>query len=224
MSSARVQSIDALKDFRVMLCKFSETAKSVLGDVESELGKVLNWLETEQPAYWQGQIRHRTESVAKAKQAVLIKKLTRNVDGGQGSAIEEEKALKVALARLEEANLKLGFVQRYCRELQKEILLYKGQVQRFSTMIGTEIPRALNRLDWLAATLDAYLAVAPAAGGTEIDLTGSVVVPPDEVSGGMARPEPAPGPEPIVPPGPAAEGAPEGGEPEPRSGGQVPET
>jgi hypothetical protein len=206
-----------------MLCKFSETAKSVLGDVESDMGKVLNWLETEQPAYWQGQIRHRTESVAKAKQAVLIKKLTRNVDGGQGSAVEEEKALKIALSRLEEANLKLGFVHRYSRELEKEILLYKGQVQRFSTVIGTEIPRAVNRLDRLAATLDAYLAVAPAAGGPAIELTGSVVAPADEVPGGMARPEPPPA-EPIVPPANGADTPPgNAGEEESKPGDQAAE-
>lgn len=217
MSSARVQSIDALKDFRVTLCKFSETAKSVLGDVESEMGKVLNWLETEQPAYWQGQIRHRTESVAKAKQAVLIKKLTRNVDGTQGSAVEEEKALRIAQARLEEANLKLGFVRRYARELQKEILLYKGQVQRFSSVIGTEIPRAVNRLDRLAATLDAYLAVAPAAGSPPVEWTGSVVPPTEEASGGMARPEPPPV-EPVVPPAGAADAPAAPGEEESKPG------
>lgn len=224
MSSARVQSIDALKDFRVVLCKFSETARSVLGDVESELGKILNWLETEQPAYWQGQIRHRTEFVAKAKQAVLIKKFTRHVDGTQGSAIEEEKALKIAQARLEEASLKLDFVHRYARELQKEILLYKGQVQRFSTVIGTEIPRAVNLLDRLATTLDAYLAVAPAAGDRAVDFVGSVVVPGDEVSGGMARPEPAPPAEPIVPTSNPDETPPEAGQAGPISGDQAAKT
>src|SRR5262249_20600102 len=156
-----VESIDSLKALKVSLWKFQEAANVALGDAESEMHRMLVWLETEQQTYWQGQIRKRTEAVARAKDAVRQKKLFKNAAGSTPSAVEEEKALAIAVRRLEEAEQKLVNVNKSTRRLHKEIQIYKGAVQRFATTVQSDIPVAASRLDNMIATLEAYTALGP---------------------------------------------------------------
>ena len=101
--TARVESIDALKAFKRALFKFAEGASVALGDAESEVHRAQLWLETEQRSHWNNQLRLRTEAVAKAKEAVRMKKLYKDATGARQSAVEEEKALALAQRRLVEA-------------------------------------------------------------------------------------------------------------------------
>jgi len=182
---ARVDSVDALQLFKVALWKFQETAAVALGDAESDMHRTLLWLETEQDSHWQGQVRKRQELVARAKEAVRMKKIFKDSSGRQQSAVEEEKALQLALRRLSEAEQKLANTRRWSRVLQKEIELYKGSVQRFATTVQVDIPAAAAHLDSLSSKLDAYLAVQPAgfgqAGGGE---TAAITAQPSMARGG----------------------------------------
>lgn len=162
MNRASVQSIDSLKTFRVSLWKFAELANRALNDAEAEVQRALVWLETEQRSYWRGQVQKRSELVTRAREAVLAKKLYANVDGTRQTAIEEEKALKVAVLRLEEAREKSDNVRRWLPRLQKEALLYRGVAQRLSHLVQQEIPAAVNHLDNLISSLEAYVGLAPA--------------------------------------------------------------
>jgi len=188
MSGARVQSIEVLKAFRLALCGFTATTGRVLNDADAELQRTLNWLETEQDSYWEGQIRKRSEEVAKAKQAVLVKKLCRNVDGSPGSAVEEEKALRVAMRRLEEAKQKLTGVRQYARRLQKEILTYRGQVQRLNNWAAVDLPVAVSRLEQAIRKLEEYVRLEPGAEPAAAESAGSTDFEAVEKRTSMARP------------------------------------
>ena len=56
---ARVESIDALRNFKRALQKFAEAASVALGDAESEIQRTQIWLETEQRSHWNNQARIR---------------------------------------------------------------------------------------------------------------------------------------------------------------------
>lgn len=187
MSSAKVQSIEAVKSFRLAMIRFADAAGGALTDADAEMQKTLNWLETEQRSYWEGQIRKRTEAVAQAKLQVQIKKSCRNVDGTPGSAIEEEKALRLAIRRLAEAQEKLAHTRRSERRLQREILNYRGQVQRFATAVAVDVPLAIGRLDAMIGKLEAYVGLQPGEAGEEVVSEGSAI---GEPGASMARPEP----------------------------------
>jgi hypothetical protein len=176
---ARVESVDALRLFRQALIRFAESANVALSDAEGEMTRVLVWLETEQDTYWQSQIRKRHEDVERARDAVRQKKLYKSPTGSTQSAVEEEKVLKIAQRRLEEAEQKLRAVRRYGPRLQKEIQNYKGGVQRLVGDVMTDIPLAVARLDKMIATLEMYAALSISGGG-QID-DGS------EVARSMAR-------------------------------------
>src|SRR3954462_2439223 len=112
---ARVDSIDALRDFRAALWKFAEVAQVAMGDAESELSRTLMWLENEQTSYWAGQVRKRQMAVSAATEKLREKKLFKDASGRIPSAVDEEKALKIAKARLEQAEEKQAAVKKYIR-------------------------------------------------------------------------------------------------------------
>jgi hypothetical protein len=184
--AARVDSIDVFKDFKIALWKFQEAATTALGDAESEMGRVLMWLQTEQDSYWKGQIRKREEIVARCKEAVRMKTVFKDATGRQQSAIEEQKALKIALQRLEEAQQKLVLVRKWARLLPKEIEMYKGSVQRFATTVQSEIPNAAAHLEKLAQKLDGYMSVQSAGFGDSAGGIGSAPSGPSMSRGGVA--------------------------------------
>ena len=195
-NAARVESIDAVRAFKVALFKFAEAANVALDDADGEMGRTLVWLEGEQRTYWQSQLRKRHEAVVKAKEALQYKKVFKDASGRTPSAVDEEKALAAALKRLEEAEHKFANVRRYSRQLQREIDLYKGSVEPFATSVQVDIPRAAARLDKIVQALEAYVAFAPAAGqpATAEEAVAAVFALGEE-SVSMAQPEPPP-PEP----------------------------
>ena len=172
---ARIESTELLTEFRTALWKFQAEANAALGDAESELRRTLIWLETEQDSFWKDQIRKRHEVVERCKEAVRMKKLFKDASGKTPSAVEEQKALQVAMRRLAEAQEKHANVRRWVRQLQKEIEMYKGSVQRLTTSVETLIPAGAAYLDRLALDLEQYLAVKVASSAVGAGSTAESV-------------------------------------------------
>jgi hypothetical protein len=164
---ARIESIDTIRLFRAALIKFIETCNAAMNDADSEMQQTLNWLEHEQYNFWQGQIRKRQDVVSKAKEAVRAKKLFKDSAGRTPSAVDEEKALRLAQVRLEEAEQKFANTRRYSRVLQKEIEVYKGSAQRFATTLQSDLPQATAMLGQMMDALDAYVSHAPPDSSTQ---------------------------------------------------------
>src|SRR5690242_9023597 len=188
MPQARVDSFDALNLFKAALWKFQEAATIALGDAESELHRIQMWLETEQQSFWQGQIRKRQEIVSRCKEAVRMKKVFKDSTGRQQSAVDEEKALQIAVRRLEEAEQKLAYTRKWARALQKEIEMYKGGVARFATDVQGEIPAAAAHLEKLLTKLDAYVNAQVGAGEGSSLPSSTMPAEPSMARGGVALP------------------------------------
>jgi hypothetical protein len=198
---ARVEDLDAIKAFKRAIWKFAEAANVALGDAEGEMNRALMWLEGEQRAYWEGQVRKRADLVERAKEAVRMKKIFKDSTGRQQSAVDEEKKLKVAIKRFEEAEEKVAAVKKHTAKLRKEILMYKGHVQRFATAVQNDLPMASAQLDGLLDRLQQYVALdvpeavrstAPSDAGPDASVT--------QVTGSMSRGEAPEKPAPPAPP------------------------
>jgi hypothetical protein len=157
MAGAKVESLDALKAFRIQLFKFAEAVNVALGDAESDMHRTLMWLDTEQLSYWQGQIRKRQELLAKALDALRQKTLYKDATGRVQSAVDEQKVVNLCRKRLEVAVQKLANVKVYSRRLQKEVENYRGSTQRFATTVQGELPVYAAKIDRMASTLQAYV-------------------------------------------------------------------
>ena len=172
---ARVDSIDAIRYFRVALVKFQESANSAITDAESEMHQAHTWLESEQRQHWQREIRKSHELLMRAKEALRMKKLFKDSTGSRPSAVDEEKAVKVAERKLQEAEQKAANVKRHLLKLPKEVQTYKGSVQRFATSVQQDIPVALAHLGEMVAKLDEYVnyAVTQAQADQPVPMQGT---------------------------------------------------
>jgi len=160
MSEAKVENIDAIRAFRTALLKFMDAANTSIADSESEAVATLRWLEVDQRTYWSNAVRKSQELVSRCEEAVRHKRIFKDSAGRTPSAVDEEKALAKAKRMLEHAEERLENVRRYTPKLQREILLYKGQVQRLNTFVNGEIPAAVAKLDKITTTLQAYVNLA----------------------------------------------------------------
>jgi hypothetical protein len=166
--AARVESIEKLKDLRVALVVFMDSARTGLLEAEAEIQRADMWLKNDQLRYWKSQIMSRREMVTRAKIALSQKKLTHTPLGGHYSCVDEEKALQLARRRLEEAETKVANVQKWGRRLDEEVFEYKGQVQSLSRTIESDLPAAVNQLDRMTEALESY-ATLQAAGLADLD-------------------------------------------------------
>jgi hypothetical protein len=187
-TEARVESIDAIKDFRVHLTKFQEMAGRALGDADSDIQKTARWLEGEGLNFWTSTIRKRQEILAKAEEAYRLKRLYKDSSGSTPSAVEEQKAVQIAKKRLEEAQNKLANVKRWTRQLQKEITIYRGGVGRFSNAVSAGVPAAIAHLGSLLEHLDEYREIAVATAEEALMAgAGAGGVGREETGASMAR-------------------------------------
>lgn len=190
-NTARVDSIDTLKVFRVSLVKFGEEANAALAGAESEMQRMIGWLERDQVSLWQMQIRKRQEGLSRAVEALRMKKLFPDSSGRFPTPVEEEKAVRKWKAAVEEAEQKLAACKKYVRVLQKAFMDYKGGVQRFSTWVGVEIPNAVTRLDRMVDKLEAYVALGAASHSSPVrEASIGAFGAADAPTGGMARAAP----------------------------------
>jgi hypothetical protein len=163
--TARIHSIDAVMAFKTSMVKFTEIANVALSSAEGELRRMMVWLESEQLMHWQTQIRKRQEALTRAKDAVRQKMLYPDSTGRTPTPVEEWKQQKICQQRLEEAEQKLVNTRRAIRLLEKEMQVYKGSVQRFATMVQSDVPRATERLDRAFGHLETYVSMtAPSMG------------------------------------------------------------
>ena len=162
---AKVGSVDALKVFRACLIKFAEVGNVSMTAADSDIDRTLGWLERDQTTYWAGQLRKRHAEVMQREDELRQKKLFKGPDGSTQSVVDEMKAVATAKRRKEEAEQKNIAVQKAIQILRKESLLYKGRVQKLATVLQSDVPRAVHRLDVMITHLDEYFAIETAGGG-----------------------------------------------------------
>jgi hypothetical protein len=196
MSTANVQ-LDALRETRIALIKFIETAGMALADADSDIVRTLNWLELEQVPHWATQIRRREELVSRCKDAVRQKLLYKDSTGGRSSAVDEIKQLKKAEAMLLEAQEKFTASKLYVRRIQKGQMEYKGQVQKLGLALTGNLAAAVAKLQSLQNVVADY---AKLETPTE---TRSMAQSADQMSADPIE-QPAPPAAPATSPAPAA--------------------
>jgi hypothetical protein len=156
---ARVDDLDPIKDFRVYLVKFQEMAGRALGDADSDIHRMTRWLEGEGLNHWTSQIRKRQEILQKAEEALRFKRLYKDASGSTPSAVEEQKAVKVAKDRLQSAQEKLANVKKWSKALQKEVTLYRGGVSRFANDVSAGVPAMISNLGAMINNLEKYMSL-----------------------------------------------------------------
>jgi transposase len=165
--TARVTSIDAVKEFRETLVIFCENVRAGLCANEMESRHVLDWLMSQQPGYWTRQLRERQKELAQAQADMHRMKMMR-AQGMKVDDIEQKKALERAKARVEEAEEKLELVRRWSRLLQQAMNEYLMRARRLADLVEGNPPPNVVFIDRVIASLEAYLKVAPPTSGEAV--------------------------------------------------------
>jgi hypothetical protein len=166
--AARVESVEALKHFRAALVKFATEVRSATGEAQSTVSRARSWVDDQQKKHWDQQIRRRTQALIEAKEALRAKRLYKRPDGSFAPADEEEKAVKRAERRLDEAEAKLQNVKRWSTALEREAQIFRGQIQGLASNAENDVPRAMADLDRLIITLETYLAEAAVSASRQL--------------------------------------------------------
>ncbi len=159
---ARVESVEALKDLRVALCRFAEGVKLGIEESEGQISRTVGWLARDQRPFWKRQLERRRENLARAKLDLMSKQNLQTALDHKPSFVDEKKALARARLAVEEAERKAAAVQHWMRVIEQEAFTFKGAVQGLLHHVEVDIPNALARLDRMIAALEGYAASTPA--------------------------------------------------------------
>jgi len=165
--SAKVLSIQSLKDFRVALVTFTEEARNALGGVDMELKRMRDWLERDQLSYWQMQVKRRHEAMMMARTELYRRRISQQGSDAI-SDTEQKEALKEAQRRLRIAEEKVEAVKKLIPIFHHAMAEYVSRAAPLTDHLSGGIDKSLGSLTKMIDSLEAYLALnVPAASRVE---------------------------------------------------------
>lgn len=153
--SIYVQSIGALRSFRLALFSFDQSARESLDAVSREISKAFSWL-ADRCDYWRGQVRLCQDKVREAESALSY---CRNSGDGdtEPDCSHEERKLEEARARLRHIEGELATAERETQHLRDAVTQYDAFSHRLRHALEEEVPAAQARLVGLVGALDRYV-------------------------------------------------------------------
>ncbi|MHC4124053.1 MAG: hypothetical protein ACYSSI_10800 [Planctomycetota bacterium] len=167
--SARIESIEALKDLRTFLCNFAKKISVAIDEAESDVLRTLNWLKNDRHPYWKSQLRIRNEQLVKAKHEFKQKKYFEQSIGSGSSCVDERKALAAAQKRFDEAQDKLNKVRNWIPKLEKESYACRGALRGLANFVCINLPNTRTQIDQMIYALESYVGVATPLMTTHAD-------------------------------------------------------
>jgi hypothetical protein len=153
--SADVRSIAAVIDWRADLANYGDLLAEAMAGVDLEIRRAQDWVE-EQLALWRRAVRACEEDVVRAK-AELAQRKFPTWDGREPDCTVQEKALRLAKAKLEHAEEKVETCRRWLGRLPKLVdELFTGASRRLRGLLEADVPNALAELARRVAALESY--------------------------------------------------------------------
>ena len=160
---ANVASIEALRQFRAALIKFSADVEAALLTLELESRRPVEWMEGDRSRYWPQQARKASEQVSEARVA-LERCQVRISSEDARYCYDERKALEKAKRRLQLAEEKVQSLRRWRVEMRKAVEELQVQLARTKHYLEGDFTKAIAALDRMATALDRYVhQTAPAS-------------------------------------------------------------
>ena len=155
---AKVTSIEALESFRSALIIFLTDARRCLDEVNDAVRRTKQWLEHEQRAKWEGQIRHRTKVLSEAQQELFGSRIS-NL---RTASAQKEEAVRKARRAVAEAEEKLRHVKKWTRNYDSIVEPMIKQVEGLRGYLDHEMIKSLAYLVQAQKTLEGYSEAMPA--------------------------------------------------------------
>jgi hypothetical protein len=158
-AGAGVNSLAVLHDWVASLTTFRSEAQEALTSLALALQRAEDWLE-EQQRHWHRQIRIREDAVTQAKADLATRQIS-NTSGHRVDCTVQEKNLRRAKDRLEEAKDRLDAVRRWMLRWPREVCdTWIGPAGQLAGFVEGDLPSGLALLARQLIALEQYAAVA----------------------------------------------------------------
>ena len=154
---AHVTSVDALESFRANLIVYLSKARPTLEEVSSAVQRTRGWLDNEQRAHWEGELRRRSRALEEAQQALFSSKLS----SFRETSATEQMAVQRTKHAVEEAEGKLRVLKQWSRVYDNRVGPLVKQMEKLHTVLAHDMVQAVAFLAQAVNTLGAYAEVAP---------------------------------------------------------------
>jgi hypothetical protein len=158
--SAKVLSVDALKEFRIALVTFVEEARNALSGVDMELRRTRDWIERDQLSYWQTQVKRRHERMMNARTELFRRQISQQGSEAK-SDTEQKEALREAQRKLRNAEEKVEIVKRLIPFFHHAMAEYVSHATPLADHLSGGMERSLATLQRMITSIEEYLAIAP---------------------------------------------------------------
>lgn len=154
---ARVTSIEAIEAFRNRLVLFRDRAGRVLDEVSEQLARTRNWLEHDQPARYQQELRRLQRELERREQELLSARLSPFRD----STLPEEALVRRLRREVEDLEARLRRVRQWQQRFDSHLHPMARRLETLRDHLGQDVARALGYLTEVLRSLTAYAAIQP---------------------------------------------------------------
>ncbi len=160
---ARITSVDAVRHFQACLINYRDKTRSTVEEITGDMLRIRQWLQQEQRAHWEGQIRRRTKLLDEARQTLYNAELA-NL---RSPTVEERMAVRKAKTALDEAQDKLNHVKKWHRDFEGRIEPEVRRLNGLHTFLAKDLREAIADLEAMTRALDDYCHTTPSASPAE---------------------------------------------------------
>lgn len=158
---ANIKTLDIVQESKQALAQFSDELRMALTIARSDMQRTISRLQGEVADHWKQHLRQWNKKLAEAKTDLYRVQL--QTGESRQKPIEQARLVERAQRNVDEAQWKLSRIKHWVRELDREMLNCKGQLQTLEQCLDADLPRAAARLDKIMDSLEAYVNVqAPA--------------------------------------------------------------
>jgi hypothetical protein len=160
---AKVSSIEAIEQFRSVLLVFLSKARPTLEEIISEVNRTKNWLENDQLAFWDRQMKVRRRDLDEA-QAELF---SARISTIQQASAAQQMAVQRAMRAVREAEDKMRILKKWSRDIENRSDPMVKEIEQLHGFITVDMGRAVAYLTEIIKALQAYSDITsalPSAG------------------------------------------------------------
>ncbi|MBI1310683.1 hypothetical protein GC176_05185 [bacterium] len=160
MAGANVKSIEAIRNFRVALIRFTEKVADAVESMKDQVFHAVSWVELEQPRHWHQQELTAYDRVSEARIQLEVSKMRKETADFRPSLIEEKQALRAAKRRLEYCRQKVQLVKAAAFKVRHEADEFQGRLGQVDQVLETDLPNMIAMLERMLTALEAYAEVS----------------------------------------------------------------
>lgn len=173
---ANITSVEALDAFRAALILYLSKARPTLDEINSEIVRLRQWLESDRRVFWEKQVRRCALKLEEAKQAVFSAEMSNLRE----STSAERTAVTKAQRDLAEAETKLTNVKKWVNDFESRVAPLAKQLERLQSFLSSGLPQAHAHLAGSIKALEAYANIAMPGAAVEVPVSPASVEQPTQ--------------------------------------------